>query len=80
MRITTKDRTKHKALLNLNTKKKEGHEDGIPKVFDYMSDQDYGWLYQTLAQLGDKELKPSESLHNIREGNLIWIDRQQTQP
>ena len=39
IRVTTKDWTKHK---DLNTKKRAGHEDRIPKVFDYMSDQDYG--------------------------------------
>ncbi len=40
IRVTTKDWAKHKVLLNLNTKKK-GHEDGIPKLFDYMSDHSY---------------------------------------
>ncbi len=34
--VTTKDGTKHKVLLNLNTKKREEHVDGIPKVFYYM--------------------------------------------
>ncbi len=37
-----KDGTKHKVLLNLNTEKREEHEDGIPKVFDYLSDPDSG--------------------------------------
>ncbi len=41
IRVTTKDGTRHKILLTLNTKK-TGHEEEIPKVFDYMSDPDYG--------------------------------------
>ncbi len=73
IRVTTKDGTKHKVLLNLNTKTGGKHEEGIPKVFDSISDPDYGELYQTLAQLGDKQPKPSESRDDIREGNLIWI-------
>ncbi len=60
--VTTKDGTKHKVQLKLNTKKREAHEEDIPKVFDHMSDQDYGKLFQTLDQLGDKQLKLSESL------------------
>jgi hypothetical protein len=43
-------------------------------VFDYTSDPDYGELFQTLDQLGDKQLKPSESRYDIWEGNLMWID------
>ncbi len=43
IRVTTKDGAKH----NLNTKKREAHEEKIPKVFDYKSDQDYGELFQT---------------------------------
>ncbi len=43
--------------MNLNTKKKEPNEEESPKVFDYMSDQDCGELFQTRDQL----LKPSES-------------------
>ncbi len=39
IRATTKDKTKHKVLLNLNTQKREALEEEIPKVFDYMSDQ-----------------------------------------
>ena len=54
IRVTTKDGTKHKVLLNLKTQK-EAHQEEIPKVFDY------GELYQTLEQLGDGQLKPSES-------------------
>ncbi len=76
IRVTTKDGTKHKILqlLNLNTKKREEHVDGIPKVFEYTSDSDwYGKLNQTIDQLGDKQLKPSESRYDIREGNLMWI-------
>ncbi len=46
----------------------------IPKVFDYTSNPDYGKLYQTLDQLGDGQLKPSESLYDIREGNLVRMD------
>jgi hypothetical protein len=38
MSVTTKDGAKHKVL---NLKKREAHEE-IPKVFDYMSDQDFG--------------------------------------
>ncbi len=38
------------------------------------SDSDSGKLLQTLDQLGDKQLKPSESRSDIREGNLVWID------
>ncbi len=34
IRVTTKDRTKHKVLLNLKTKTSK-HEEGVPKVFDY---------------------------------------------
>ena len=45
IRVTTKNR--HKVLLTLNSKK-TGHEEEIPKVFDYTSDPDYGELYQTL--------------------------------
>jgi hypothetical protein len=40
IRVTTKDGTRHNVLLNLNSKK-AGHEEEIPKVFDYMSDLDY---------------------------------------
>ncbi len=40
----------------------------------YMPDQDNGKLFQTLDQLGDKQLKPSEFWDDIREGNLVWID------
>ncbi len=47
-------------------------------MFDYTSDPNYGELYQTLDQLGDKQLKPSESRYNILEGNLVY--RQQAQP
>ena len=61
IRVTTKDGAKHKVLLNLKTQEKEAHQEEIPKVFDYMSDPDYGKLYQTLDQLGDGQLKPSES-------------------
>ncbi len=43
-------------------------------MFDYKSDPDYGELFQTLDQLGDKQLKPSESRYNIREENLVWMD------
>ncbi len=50
IRVTTKDGAKHKVLLNLNTKKRETHEEEVPKVFDCMSDQDYGELFQTLDQ------------------------------
>ncbi len=42
IKVTTKDGTKHKVLLTLNTKKREEHEDGMPKVFDYTSDPDHG--------------------------------------
>ncbi len=41
IRVTTKDGAKHKVLLNLNTKKREAHEEEIPKVFDYTSDSDH---------------------------------------
>ncbi len=60
IRVMTKDRTKHKVLLILNTKKREALEEEIPKVFDldHTSDQYYGKLFQTLDQLGDKQLKP----------------------
>ncbi len=47
--------------MNLKTKR-EAHEEEVPKVFDYQSDPDYGELFQTLDQLGDKQLKPSESM------------------
>ncbi len=50
----------------------------IPKVFDNMSDPDSGELSQTLYNLGEKQLKPSESRYDIWEGNLC-MDRQQTQ-
>ncbi len=63
VQVTTKDGTKHRVLLNLNTKK-EAHEKEIPKVFDYKSDPDYGELFQSLDQLGDKQLKPSESRYD----------------
>ncbi len=69
IQVTTKDGTKHTVLLNLNTKKREAHEEEIPKVFDYMSDPDYGELFQTLDRQGDKQLKPSESRYVLREGN-----------
>ncbi len=68
IRVTTKDRTKHKVWLNLNTRKGEAHEEEILQVYDYMSDQDYGKLFQTL--------KPRESLYDILEGNLMGIDRE----
>ncbi len=74
IRVTTIDGTQHKVLLNLNTRKRETHEEEIPKLFDSKSDQAYGELFQTLAQLGDKQLKPSESRYDILEGNLVWID------
>jgi hypothetical protein len=64
---------KHKFMLNLNTKKREAHEMEIPKVFDYTSGPDYGELLQTIDLLGDKQLKPSESRYDIREGNLIKV-------
>jgi hypothetical protein len=31
IRVTTKDGTKHKVLLNLNTKRREAHEEEIPR-------------------------------------------------
>ncbi len=43
-------------------------------MFDYTSDPDYGELFQTLDQMGDWQLKPSESRYDIREGNLVWMD------
>ncbi len=42
-------------------------------MFDDTSDPDCGKLYQTRVQLGDKQLKPSESKYKILEGNLLWI-------
>ena len=77
IRVTTKDGAKHKVLLNLKTQKK-AHQEEIPKVFDYTSDPDYGELYQTLDQLGNGQLKPSESRYDIREGNLVWMDSRLT--
>ncbi len=53
IRVTTKDGTKHKVLLHLKTQKREAHQEEIPKVFDNMSDPDYGELFHTLDQLGD---------------------------
>ena len=47
-------------------------------MFDYTSDPDYGKLFQTLDQLGDGQLKPSESQYDIREGNLVWMDSRLT--
>ena len=61
------DRIKHKVLLNLKTQKREAHQEEIPKVFDYMSDPDYGRFFHTLDQLGDWQVKPSESRHDIRD-------------
>ncbi len=78
IRVTTKNRIKHKVLLNLKTKGKEAHEEGIPKVFDYKSDPEYGELFQTLDQLLDRQLKPSESRYDIREGNLVWMHNRLT--
>ncbi len=43
-------------------------------MFDYKSDPDYGELFENLDQRGDKQLKPSESMYDIREGNLVWMD------
>ncbi len=74
IRVTTKDGIKYKVLLNL----KEAHEEEIPKMFDYQSDPDCGELFQTPDLLGDKQLKPSESRDDIREGNLVWMDNRLT--
>ncbi len=42
IRVTTKDWTKHKVLLSLNSKKRQADEEEIPKVFDCMSPPSQG--------------------------------------
>ncbi len=69
IRVTTKDGTWHKVLLTLNSKK-TGHEEEIPQVFDYTSDQDYGELYQTLLQLGISNSSPLSLGKTLGRGTL----------
>jgi hypothetical protein len=46
----------------------------IPSVFEYEKDPDYGPVYQKLTD-PQSTPDPSLSLYNIRDGNVIWIDR-----